>query len=269
MAAALLYVLKWEGLRTSNMINLQKINELHYLLTESYSKRRKRSAAAVLPVGALVDSKPSRALFAAAMTAPSTSWCQNYEKHRPSAISKAIIIASTQWEELDFEESEHSLAKKLNDGDISAVLQCINAKDTIKKLKLAGCINITGRGLGPLTGSSVLEQIDLSLVGKYEDPDSLYYLPAICQMFVLPILNSIIAAADGCALKYIQFPKDWVIDQSNAMVEFRERYTQLLESRRLCCSKCNESIARGIWLEHDSGLYNEKRYAMTALNLVL
>ena len=86
------------------------------------SKKRRKTAGdslhiTDLPIGFLVDvasylSKPSRALFAAAMTAPSTSWCQNYEKHRPSAISKAIIIASTQWEELDFEESEKSLTAK-------------------------------------------------------------------------------------------------------------------------------------------------------------
>ena len=82
--------------------------------------------------------------------APSTSWDKNYIKHRPSPpspITKAIISSSlSNLDTLDFEDIEKSLAAKLNDEDINAILQCINAKN-LKRLKLAGCVNINGWGL--------------------------------------------------------------------------------------------------------------------------
>eukprot|EP00985_Skeletonema_marinoi_P006094 scaffold2645_cov96-Skeletonema_marinoi.AAC.1 len=67
-------------------------------------------------------------------------------------------------ETLDFEDIEEDLAIKLSDGDISAVLTCIDAVNRLKTLKLTNCINIIGVGLEPLRGSSIIEQIDLSLV---------------------------------------------------------------------------------------------------------
>jgi hypothetical protein len=79
---------------------------------ESNSKRRKTATAVLhitdLPVGILEDvasylCKPSQALFAVAMSAPSTSWCQYNLVHRPSPATKAIV-SSTQWDILDFED---------------------------------------------------------------------------------------------------------------------------------------------------------------------
>ena len=189
-----------------------------------------------LPIGFLVDvasylSKPSRALFATAMSAPSTSWQNDKLIHLPSATSKAIISApllkceklhftllaairglsviesTSRWEELDFEDIEKSLSAKLSDDDIGAVLKCINAKQTVKRLKLAGCINITGRGLDLLRGSTQLELMDTSLVGKHEDLD-IVKEPILSQEVVMPILESIVAT-DGCSLKYVNLPTKW------------------------------------------------------------
>ena len=65
--------------------------------------------------------------------------------HRQSPISTAIVSAS-KWDTLDFEDINKELANKLTDDDINAVLKSINAHDVLKKLKLCGCINITGKG---------------------------------------------------------------------------------------------------------------------------
>ena len=93
-----------------------------------------------------------------------------------------------------------------------------------------------------------MQQIDLSLAKKHAKPD-IDPQPMISEDVVLPIIESIIATPSS-SLKQIQFPKKWRMNRSNAMVEFRERYTQLFENRRLCCSGCNESIAQGTnWLE--------------------
>lgn len=143
-----------------------------------------------LPIGFIVNvseylPKPSKAMLAVALSAPSSSWNVN---SIPSNVSKAIVSAS-QWGILDFEDVNKELANKLTDDDIYAVLKCINAHDVIKRLKLCGCTNIIGHGLNPLRGSVVLEQIDLSLKRKhekqYDDDES-----KISQEVVLPILEN-------------------------------------------------------------------------------
>ena len=54
-------------------------------------------------------------------------------------------------------------AQKLTGDGVSAVLQCIDAKQTLKKLKLAGCANVTGRSLQSLQEYTTLQLIDISL----------------------------------------------------------------------------------------------------------
>ena len=120
------------------------------------NKRRRTDNAVIhisdLPVGIIVDvsaylSKPSRAMLAVAFTAPSSSWSNSKNiklYHQSSSTSKAII-SSSKWDILDFVDIEKSLANRLSDDDMSAVLQCINAQDVLKKLKLTGCINL-GQG---------------------------------------------------------------------------------------------------------------------------
>ena len=125
-----------------------------------------------LPVGFIADvsaylAKPSRAILAVAFTTHSSSWQNDDLMHRQSPISTAIVSAS-QWDTLDFEDVNEELANKLTDDDLYAILQCIHAHDVLKKLKLCGCNNITGIGLNPLRGSTVLEHIDISLVGKHD-----------------------------------------------------------------------------------------------------
>ena len=205
--------------------------------------------------------KTERALAASAMTASSTSWSgSNFQIH-PCEASKVMVTAkplkdikisycspdwrkqsdrkkSYQWDFVDFEDVDKVLAVKLTDGDIGGLLVCINAVNTIKKLKLKGCVNITGRALEPLRGSKVLEQIDLSLVGAEgtwnESPD-LPFVPDISSEVVIPILDSIIDV-EGSALEHIQLPKKWRVEQSDLLRHFLARYNRALNSRELTCS---------------------------------
>ncbi|KAL7427816.1 hypothetical protein ACHAXM_001009 [Skeletonema potamos] len=75
-----------------------------------------------------------------------------------------------QWEILDFIDLPVSLAKRLTDGDIGAVLVCIDAKNKLKRLKLTHCFNVVGHGLEPLQNSTVLEKLDLGLYRQFEQP---------------------------------------------------------------------------------------------------
>jgi len=216
------------------------------------NKRRRTAADTLhisdLPIGFIVDvsaylSKPSRALLAVAFSAPSSSWKNNNLMHRLSPISTAIVPA-TQWDILDFEDVEKELANKLTDDDISAVLKCINAHDMLKRLKLCGCINITGIGLNPLQGSTVLEQIDVSLAPKYGrqeiSPEA-----KISQEITATILDSIIST-NGCSLKYIQFPERWRRGAKiQAIKTFQDRFNRYLDSRCISCAMCSKKMGNG------------------------
>lgn len=102
-------------------------------------------------------SNPSRLLFAVAMTAPSSSWRQQ-QQQQPSDLSNVILVSS-EWREIDFAQLEKSLALKLTNDDIFAVLSCVDAVNNLEKLNLSGCINVTGNGLEPLRGSVVMKLI--------------------------------------------------------------------------------------------------------------
>ena len=157
--------------------------------------------------------QPSRALFAVAMTASSTSWSRynigdsDNKKYQPSATTKSIV-SSTRWGKLDFVKLEKSVSEKLSDDDLFAILQCIDAHRALqcidahralKRLKLTGCTNITDWGLSPLMRSTVLELIDLNVISNNEIRD-VSIEPTMTREMVLPIMDSIVANQD-CALK--------------------------------------------------------------------
>ena len=233
------------------------------MMASSTNKRRRTAADTLnisdLPVGFIVNvseylPKPSRAILAVALSAPSSSWKINDDLNQPiSTISKAIVSAQS-WNTLDFEDIEGKLSNKLTDDDVYAILKCINAHDVLKKLKLCGCINITGIGLYPLRSSVVLEQIDLSLVGKYIIDGIQWPWQESAKMshqVVLPVLDSIIAA-DECSLKYIQFPVNWCPGRRTRIPQvhrFIERYNELLSTRDMICSKCEEDMLHTDWMD--------------------
>ena len=182
----------------------------------SCSKCRRTASAKLLHISALPDAllvnvanflaKPSRALFAVTMTAPTESWQKIKQEQwhwQPSTTIKAIIASPSLtldnnqhyhgedadgvwedqfWEHLDFVDVEKNLANNLTDADIHAVLVYINAKQKLKSLKLTGCIKTSGEGWEPLWGSSVLEQIDMSLLKKHEKTNVLMEILLLLKM---------------------------------------------------------------------------------------
>ena len=182
---------------------------------------------------------PSRALFAVALD----------ENSVITINERSSAIVGNQWNTLDFGQIERELAVKLTDSDIERVLQCIDAINNVKRLKLTNCTKITGAGLEPLRGSAVIEQIDLSLIGN-ESPN-LDPVTSISLDHVLPILYSIIARED-CALKHLHFPSAWREDPSAVSFNsFILRYNQMFTNRgSVHCLECNRSLPiGGEWIE--------------------
>mmetsp|Transcript_32233 Transcript_32233/g.48672 ORF Transcript_32233/g.48672 Transcript_32233/m.48672 type:complete len:442 (-) Transcript_32233:37-1362(-) len=188
-----------------------------------------------LPTGALAHvssflAAPSRALFAVAINSRDSS----------------SAIVGNQWDALDFGEIEKELAAKISDDDIRAVLLSIDAINNLRSLWLTNCINITGVGLDPLRGSTIIQDIDLSLVGVHEscrlDPE-----PPISCAEVIPILDSIIERGEDCSLEHLQFPNEWRRERNTVsdFHAFLTRYNDYLNSRADVCLKCSCNLPGG------------------------
>ena len=190
---------------------------------------------ALLSHVAIYLAKPQQALFAIAVTSsPSTHI--NYSEWTPSAKSNVIISATSreQWQQLDFGDIEKSLASKLTDDHVRAILRFVDAPNNLKTLKLAGCVNITGSGLDILRDTT-LENIDLSLVGRYESP-MINPEPQLSENIMIPILDSIIGRG---SLKLLQLPWRFRNEPTTEMMQFLRRYEQYLAAFRYKCSKCD------------------------------
>ena len=210
-------------------------------------RRRTTPTTEILPDAILVGvanylSKPSRVLFALAVTKhPSSSSSSDKGSSdfwQPTETSNAII-SGEQWDTLDFGDIEKDLAAKLTDDNIRDILRCVDAANKLKVLKLAGCVNITGRGLDILR-SAALEQIDLSLVGKHESP-KIEPEPSLLESEVIPILDGVISRG---SIKLLHLPKKFRIDPTTEIHQFLERYNRYLEAFNYNCSNCQEPLGR-------------------------
>ncbi|KAL7456584.1 hypothetical protein ACHAWC_008047 [Mediolabrus comicus] len=204
-------------------------------------------------------------MFAVAVTPPKSPYDTIMARiNRSKSPSSTFMITGTDdWGTLDFGEIEKDLAARLSDYDMNAILVHIDAARNVKRLKLTNCTNITGVGLIPLQFSTVIEQIDLSLVGMHQNPE-LYPEPEISRELVLPILQTIINE-NRCALKHLEFPHKWRKYNSGdgtygtaELTQFIEQYNEMIENRGpASCSKCNERLEHP---HHNMIDYDEQYY---------
>ena len=101
---------------------------------------------------------------------------------------------------------------RLTDADIGGILVCTKAVSNLIKLQLYQMTKITGSGLAPLGGSTVLRNLDLSIV-SLESEKSADLKPKLSQDAVIPILWSLLKN-NGNSLKHIHLPKLWFDNQT-------------------------------------------------------
>jgi len=143
-----------------------------------------------------------------------------------------------RFEEFNFyhDPNSYTLHKvDLDDIDLKAILICIDARNNVKSLCLNECINITGRGLEPLSGSNVIEKIDLSLVVGIDEREDMEQI-SLCEGIVLPILHSIIEG-DSSSLRHIQLPLKWRNGKSNELSRFMQDYNNYLRAFARTCQR--------------------------------
>ena len=147
-------------------------------------------------------------------------------------LSRALIVIATQqhhhlldginWENLDFSVLGKDLACKLCDEDVHNILTCIDAKHRVKKLNLAYLWGISGIGLQPLWGSTVLERFDASMVPEFTSPD-IEQNVQLSETILYPIILSMVDATEG-SIVYVALPKRWRSERSNSLVQFLRKF---------------------------------------------
>lgn len=147
---------------------------------------------------------------------------------------------NSQWEMMDFVDLPKSLALRLTDDDVGAVLVCIDAANNLKRLKLTNCFNVVGTCLEPLRRSTVLEYVDLELVREFDKPwfeienegrveagldlrraaiEREFDEIKLCEGPVFDVLGDILRE-DGNSLKRLQYPFRWYCDPPTDAVVF-------------------------------------------------
>ena len=137
------------------------------------------------------------------------------------------------------------LPDKLTDDDVYAILICINAKHTLKKLRLSKSAKLVGNCLEPLRGSVVLEHIT---VGKQYDYSS-YICSDRCSLSVLaviPVLKSIIDS-DDCSLRKLSLPRRWTDNKARndpPLSDFLVKFNQMMLTKEVKCVKCEDCLTK-------------------------
>ena len=192
--------------------------------------------------------KESRALWAVAMGAPSSNWSAS--RVPIAACGKILTLMRENWRDewAAFDCGDFSCdstdGRGLSDDDLGAVLICIDGARSVESLYLTGCTRLTGKGIGPLRGSTVLKRIDISLV-KTSD-----HRPDACALEldqVLPVLDSIIANKDN-KLRHLQLPKKWRSEKDGSLDEFIRRYNRSLDMTTEECSQCEEEARKSVYV---------------------
>ena len=213
-----------------------------------------------------------RALWAVSMSAPSEHWTAS---SAVSAKGKQILTLQRddwrkEWREFDFGNfhdqfnscsggDKDIIKLSLSDDDLKAVLICIDAASTVESLRLSlmrfnriktirlakDSTCITGSGLAPLTGSSVLRRIDISTVGKYHPYGGLQYECSLELGAVLPILQSIVASNEN-RLCHVQLPKKWRDAKPEGLGRFIMRYNDMLDARACTCCQCDSPACKSV-----------------------
>ena len=155
---------------------------------------------------------------------------QSSWQHSPSGKA---ILSTTKLDTLDFGDNDVELVEKLTDDHIAEMLQCMDAANNLKQLRLTNCTNFIGHGLAPLRGSIVLEQIDLSIV-RANDDGQLPHMQ-LSEDAVLPFLHDMINN-EGSSVKQLQISEQWRQERREPLTYFLARYNHFLNARSICSS---------------------------------
>ena len=155
--------------------------------------------------------------------------------------TKELILHKINWDCFDIRVLKKSLLEKITDDDLASILLSIDARNTVKVLKLNQlCRKITGAGLRPLIGSQVIREIDLRLA---RHPSNKCYLNLAILISILGEIleqsrrrkeeelfygHKIISYQNNqniairSSLELIHFPQTWIKSKPRLLTQFLE-----------------------------------------------
>jgi hypothetical protein len=130
---------------------------------------------------------------------------EEYDQIFRQCLSKQLKeYYNSQWEMVDFIDIPVSLASRLTDDDVAAILLCIDAKRKLKQLKLTHCTNVVGHGLEPRQ----FECPYLHQTSGGRGDDFLFDDAKLSEGPVCDIIDSILRE-EGDSFKRLQYPYKW------------------------------------------------------------
>jgi len=178
---------------------------------------------------------------------------KNIMSFQPSKTTLTIMKQNKLWEMLDFKYIAEYLEREVTDNDVRWLLQCIDAVDHVKTLRLTHCYSVTGVGLQPLVGSTVLEKIDLSLVGNHEKP-TINTKHIISADLVMPMLDRMISN-EGSSLLIVHLPKKWRLERVALLDGFYRRFNRELNRRQVECGGNCACLNKGFVVDQERLVY--------------
>lgn len=170
--------------------------------------------------------------------------------------TKELILHKINWDCFDIRVLKKSLLEKITDDDLASILLSIDARNTVKVLKLNQlCRKITGAGLRPLIGSQVIREIDLRLA---RHPSNKCYLDVAILVSILGEIleqsrrrkeeemfygHKIISYQNNqniairSSLELIHFPQTWIKSRPRLLTQFLEIFN--CDLIKLHCSECS------------------------------
>ncbi len=254
---------------TPNCLNDLPIGALSHVSTFLAPPSRALFATAIhtlRPADASVIFPSNLSIYSSSMTFQEIS-AQLEQKYIQKILWKieALHDFDPEWPiTLDFDDIGKEHATKLSDDGMEAVLLSIDCMNTVGKLILTYCINITGVGLAPIQNSKIIQQIDMSMAGNNQSP-LIYSEPSLSTDAVIPILYGMINQ-DGCALKHVEFPMKWrqalPPTPPRALLNlFVAQYNQYLTSRiDVPCAECNATSIEEGWMDVSAYNHASQKY---------
>lgn len=130
------------------------------------------------------------------------------------------------WAIVDFIDLEFSLASRLDDDMMCAILMCLGSRDRVRCLRMTNCYGVTGECIESLCGSMEIREIDMTTCtnmgyhANYNSPyheESLYREPQ-CETKVVfeTVMTAVgkILDVGGCPLERVLFEYEDMFDSS-------------------------------------------------------
>ena len=164
--------------------------------------------------------------------------------------------SSWLWQDIDF--AKVSQANRLTDSSLLTLLTNVNAVNVTTTLSLMGCTSVRGYGLGALSGSSVMEQVELR---QRQEEITSFGSTGLDDKFVTSVLSTMspinaLNRNGSAGLKIVKFRKQYnrtenfysrfSDDIAAFLMKLHESIRRQVDDCKVSCHCCKEALVKKI-----------------------